>query len=386
MSASMREARRAAWRPRAVVPLLAMLGVVLAIAAAGACVFAPAAGANSELTVSPLIIDDLAAEPGDTLRETVTVSATGDEPITVEFQHADFGFSEDSYQVDIISDAAPDTTDFSTRGWFSVARDRYTIKAGGSLAIPVTIEVPENSTPGVHLGAAFFRTVVDSKRGGSQVLTSAQAGPLLFITIKGGSRPKPKLARFRVPGIVKEGPIRAKLEVENRGDTFFTYEGTVELRRNGKHWKAKIPLKYVVPGQPRDVRDEDGDALVFGKRGLPFGRYTVETRLKVEPTGTRIIAERTVWVVPGWMRGVGVVLIGLLVAAMGWIGWWVSDRIQLRRAIAAGLLNDVHHTGEDDDDHHADDGDTTSAPEVDIERHLGSDADAHAVDLDDQDH
>jgi hypothetical protein len=301
------------------------------LALASLVVLPATASAAAKLRVSPTIIE-LQGKAGDTLTEQVTVTAE-DDALTVELVHADFGFDDTSYQVALFRDDAPDTTSFSTRGWFSLPRKQYVIRAGKSMDLPLRIAIPRNTPGGTYLGAALIRVVPPgTKAGASQVQAVPETGPLLFISVKGGTPPRPQLKRFDVPSRLTHGPIQPKLTIENRGDEFFTYEGTVKLSGPGKDRTVQIPKKYVVPGEPRDVMPETAKSgqvrpIVLGDRHLGFGRYTVTTRLRIEPTGTTIVAHRTVWIVPTWMRLVAVALLVLLAACIALlVRWWMDRR------------------------------------------------------------
>lgn len=351
---------------------LALLGVTWS--------FPNAAVAASELTVSPTIVR-LDARAGETLDQTIAVSATGDEGITVEFEHVDFGFDDASYQTRVIRDDAPETTSFSTRGWFSVPKDRYVVKAGSTVKIPLTIEVPENTPGGVHLGGGFVRVVPTAVASG-QVQTVAETGPLYFINVAGGDPPRPKITKFELDGLMTEGPIEPLLVVSNSGDDFFTFEGEVTLSGAAKD-TVLIKRQYVVPEQPRRVRGPAtktgaGDRLLLGERDLGYGRYEVRAKLRVDPTGTTLTSTRTVWIVPIWARVLAAVLLVVFIAVVALLARWLwarSRRVAMppdpllddhdevsdepRRGFAGARDPDVHDLEDDldDDDDDLDDDD-----------------------------
>jgi hypothetical protein len=306
---------------------LARSCVAALVTAATLLVSAPApASADARLTVSPLIID-LRMEPGESTTRTVSVTASGDEPIDVAFQHADFGFNDSRYQVTLIEDTAERTTHFSTRDWFSTPKPRYHVKAGTTMDIPVTIAVPTNATPGTHLGAAFFRTVgTDDDKGATRILTSARAGPLIFIGLQGGSKPKARLTAFHVPSLLAAGPVRVKVRATNEGSTHYTMEGTVRLKGAPKAKAITIPKRYVLPQQPRSLLSQDNGPLVLGDKHLGMGRYEVQIDLSVEPGQQSLTGTRTVWIVPWWIRIVAAIAAAMVIAGLIWGVLWVRDR------------------------------------------------------------
>ncbi|MCW2920917.1 MAG: hypothetical protein JWL76_791 [Thermoleophilia bacterium] len=307
---------------------------------------APAAYADAELTVSPLIME-VEATAGKSVTETITATASGSDSIALELVHADFGFGGPDYQVQLIRDNADETTAFSTRGWFSLPRKRYVIRAGESVDLPLTIDVPENTPGGTYLGAALLRVVPpDASGGGSQVQAVPETGPLLFIAVEGGDPPEAAMKRFDVPGLLAKGPLRPKLVIENIGDEFFSFEGTIELSGPGKDRTIEVDRQFVVPGEPRTIRTsanekgKDG-APKLGTSKLEMGRYEVTTRLRIEPLGTTLVATRTVWVIPVWARVVGAALVLLFLVCVWFLARWLSHRRELGRLVREELAADA---------------------------------------------
>jgi hypothetical protein len=307
---------------------------------------APSAHADAELTVSPLIMQ-VDATAGEAVTETITATASGTDPIAIELVHADFGFSGADYQVQLIRDNAPETTAFSTRDWFSLPKPRYLIPAGQSVDLPLTIDVPKNTPGGTYLGAALLRVIPPkADGGGSQVQAVPETGPLVFIAVEGGDPPEAAMKRFDLPRMVQHGPLRPKLVIENIGDEFFSFEGTIRLTGPGKDRTIEVDRQFVVPGEPRTIQTSANDkgakgALTLGPGSLGMGRYEVTTRLRIEPVGTTLVATRTVWVIPTWARIAGVCLVLLFLVCVWFLARWVSHRRVLNRLIREELEADA---------------------------------------------
>jgi hypothetical protein len=350
---------------RVVVPLCALVCAV-----AGA--IAPAdAMAKAELSVSPTIVE-LEADAGETLTQQISVKAGDDEGIVVELVHADFGFDDSSYQVTLIRDDASDTTAFSTRDWFTLPKRQYRIAKGRTVQLPLTIAVPPNTPAGTYLGAALIRVVpADAAPGASQVQAVPETGPLLFISVAGGDPPKAAVKRFDVPGWVKHGPIAPKIVVENTGDEFFTYEGTLTLKGPGKDTKVDVTRQFVVPGQPRRLAtsaDEKGRSghPTLGRKKLGFGKYVIEARLRIEPTGKTLVTRRTVWVIPTWVWTLGIIAALVFAICAALVIRWILERRRLAPFLAqaaAEVEREQRSTARDDS---ADaDGDEDGFDEID---------------------
>ncbi|MCW2956476.1 MAG: hypothetical protein JWO69_1345 [Thermoleophilia bacterium] len=322
--------------------------------------------AASTLGFSPTRLD-VRAEAGETLTRDVFVTAQGDEPLTVDFSHADFGFTNEAYGLTLIEDDAPETTAFSTRGWFSVPKERYRVPAGETLTVPVTIEVPDNTPGGTYLGAAFFATAVES----GQLRQSARTGALVFISVAGGEPPKPKVESFDTPRLVTGGPIKPDIVIGNDGDEWFAYEGTIQLDGDDEG-AVKVARQVVVPGQPRKVRIDPNvpgakGAPSVGGRDLSFGRHELVSRLRIEPTGDTLVTRRTVWVVPVWARIVGAVLWLAAIAGIGLLTRWLLRRRRATPAVEEVVVDEHEQYDDIDDEEFEDVEDIEEFDDIDLD-------------------
>jgi hypothetical protein len=145
--------------------------------------------------------------------------------------------------------------------------------------------------------------------------------------------------------------------VTNDGDEYFALEGTLKLSEAGKRGTFDVRRQYVVPGEPRELSDDDsgsGEAKrpSLGSSKLGVGRHEITARLRIDPTGKTLVATRTVWVIPTWLRVL--VALGAVLLVIGVV--LLVRRIMDRRA-ADPTLNSVdparpevgHETGLDDE-------------------------------------
>lgn len=312
--------------------------------------------------ISPVTMER-EVDAGDTFTEQLTVTAP-DKALEVQVLHQDFGFEDSTYQVQLIP---PDeeTTAFSTRGWFELPERTFTIPRGESRDITVEVTVPENTPGGTYLGTLLVSEVPDDRDAeGTQVRTIAQVGSLLFYSVNGGAPPKAELPRFDVPRFLTKGPVRPRITIENVGDEFFAFEGSLTLKGRGKDDRIKLPRKFVVPGEPRVVQafNEEGtkgNAPVLGSKRLGIGRYVVEARLRIEPTGSTLVDRRTVWIVPVWAWIVVALLSLVLAACVALLVRWALERRRIAPYLEAELARDLDVPDGDpsDDDVEEDDPD-----------------------------
>lgn len=301
--------------------------------------------APTGLTISPLIFD-LSLRPGQSATREVTVVAAGLDALDIVFEHSDLGFRGDTYEQQFIPDDVEDTTEFSTRDWFSVPRPQFHLKRGGSLIVPLRITAPKNATPGTHLGVAFFRTLPQAGFDpATSVQTSARVGALVFVNVIGGTTPAPRIRNFSSDRLLQDGPINIRLKIGNAGRRFFRMSGDITV--SGPSGTDTIPLgsHYIVPGLDREIRDGERP-LRLDRRHLSAGRYTLRLAVKIDPGGKKLTATIHIWIVPVWLR---LLLAALLVGTVAGVAW-VAHRV--RQMVPAGdvAVADDGNAGDDTDD------------------------------------
>ena len=311
------------------------LWLAAAFAIAIAAGMPAAAAAAPQLTVAPLIIEQVVSVDEPVLVP-VSVSNSGDTPFTVVFEHADFGFGEDGPV--LIEDSAPETVPFGTRGWFSVATPRFELEPGERRSVDVRVLAPVGTGPGTYLGAMLFRTLPDQGSGsGAEVRTSARAGPLAFIEVEGGVPARPVLRSLDAPRLVTASPVPVELVVGNDGDGFYTFTATITATGRGLRRELEVPTSYVI----REVDRSNSFRVERDGGGLPIGRIRIRT--EVDPGAGRdlIVATATTWYLPQWLL---LLMAFAATGTLGTIGWWLWH---LRDAKGAGPFVE----GEQDHDH-----------------------------------
>lgn len=340
---------------------VAATALVLAALPATAPAATPGTPAGAQLTISPTLIE-LRMRPGESARRELTVSASGSQGIQLTYEHADFGFDRETYAPTFIEDEAEQTTSFSTRGWFEVSHTRLALRAGASRKVTLTVNVPENATPGTHLGAAFFQTVAPKARpGATQVRTSIRTGPLVLIAVEGGTRPRPKLRRFDAPRLRPRGPVRpVRVTVDNEGTSYFRAQTTLTLDGPllDEPVRSRSKPLVVIPDQPRDLVGGDASKAALGSRtSLPPGRYTLELRVRVEPGSTVLVKRRSIWIIPPWLWGLAAFGLAML-GAGAFLGFrhlrhrWAARHDALPVEDAAHEDLDGEAVDDDELDHH----------------------------------
>lgn len=269
------------------------------------------------IQVAPLIID-VSLKPGQAVVKEITLHGIGGD-VSASFQHADFSFRKGTYERIFTEDSSKKIGKFTTRGWFSTPKPKYSIAEGRAVVVPVTIHAPADADPGTHLGAAFFRTVASTKTSGAtKIVTSARTGPLVFVHVTGGGGGKPKLDEFGASRLITKGPIKPTLSLDNTGSAHYSVKGTIKLSGRGISKTIKVPKKFIMPGLPRTMKNQNESAFKFPQKKLPIGIYSLKLNLKVMPGGKTITASQHIFVLPWWLRFVVIIP---AIAAVGY-GLW----------------------------------------------------------------
>ena len=307
---------------------------------------------SPQITISPTVIDvDL--KPGEKHTFDIQVAA-GNSPVGMVFEHVDLGYTPDTYEQQFIPDDASKTTEFSTRGWMTPSTRTFSLKRNGKRTVELRIAAPTNATPGTHLGAALFRTVSPvGQSTGPSVSAAVRTGPIVIVRIVGGSDPKPRLAKFSSPKLIAKGPGTTRVSMDNTGASHFYVEGTVTLKGRGQVAVANIPRRMILPGLARDLAAESGTAIKLGSKKLPIGRYTLQLRLKTDPGALVITHERTIWIIPVWLRIVVLIAgLGALLALLLLVRRIYHARLE---RIGMQLVEHDHSDEKHEDEHDEDD-------------------------------
>lgn len=169
--------------------LTALLAAVLLLGPAGT-----AAGAdNGQWSVLPAAnavgqrpYFYLAAAPGRSAADTVTVTNRSDRPRTFRLYAADaYNTARDGG----FALRGPDEPRLATAAWVTLDRERVTVPAGGSVSVAFTLAVPERAEPGDHPGAIVAledRPAATTARGiGVQQAVAAR----LYLRVTGPTAP-----------------------------------------------------------------------------------------------------------------------------------------------------------------------------------------------------
>ncbi|MDG4820507.1 DUF916 domain-containing protein [Asanoa sp. WMMD1127] len=273
-------------------------------------------------------------DPGATLTDYAAISNYSAAPITLDLYASD-AFTTEQGGFDLLP-AAREPTDVGSWVSFDSRFARLTIPSKSRMDVPFRLSVPKNATPGDHAGgivAAVASTAVSAD--GGQVKVDRRVGARMYLRVTGEVRPAVDIERVAVSytGTVNPmggGVVTATYRIRNTGNVRLTGRPTTTVAGPfgvGRRVARTDPVPEILPG---------GEVLTTVRANgiLPLGRLTVHFDLlptTVGPPGAAppaVTNTASLWA-PPWPQ----IAVSLLVAGLGWLGWW--RRRASRRALAA---------------------------------------------------
>jgi hypothetical protein len=199
--------------------------------------------------------------PGGTVEDGVVVANHGSTPLVLAVDGAD-GFTTEAGNIKLL---AKDAQSSGVRSWVHLSRNSVTVQPGKSVEVPFTVTVPDDATPGDHLGGIV--TSLSSADGANVDRLSIQ----LRLRVGGALAPKLSIEGLNVDCSGSTNPFA-------KGDATLTYtihntgNATVAARQAasisgpfgrfrvsggkiddspellpGDRWKVSVPIRGVAP-------------------------------------------------------------------------------------------------------------------------------------------
>ncbi|MFN2640823.1 MAG: hypothetical protein ABR548_02860 [Actinomycetota bacterium] len=210
--------------------------VVAALALGSVLPAAPARAAKPGLTVTPAV-SELTIGPGETITESVIVANKTAAGAKVEAAVGDIvPGANGAFEIRPAS-----TTENSAAAWVSTTQSSVDLGAGESALLTLSIKAPVGEPAGGHYAGVLF-----SIEGGPNALHA------MLIEVSGvGILRQAKLLGISMPKLEMNGHVPFRIEVQNTGNTFASFGGTISihdrLRRNDV--SIAIPRFYALPGR-----------------------------------------------------------------------------------------------------------------------------------------
>ncbi|WP_214111226.1 WxL protein peptidoglycan domain-containing protein [Acrocarpospora catenulata] len=256
------------------------------------------------------------ATPGQTITDYVGVTNLGSGPLTVNVYGTDAFTTQDGSFALLTADRPP--TDVGT--WIALGATGHTIEPGRRADVPFVITVPEDATPGDHVGGVVGSVAGQAISGdGQQIKVDRRVAARVYLRVQGPVRPMLSLESLTLDydnplNPFGGGAATITYTVRNTGNVRITADADVTLTG---------PLAWRLGGSGQTLPELlPGSTITRTERyagAFPAGRLTAEVTLDANPAsgdtaGLDSVARATaVWAMPWPLFAVAVLLVGLTV-------------------------------------------------------------------------
>lgn len=314
------------------------VSIVLTFATSGTAL---AQGAG--LRVQPALVEqnlDLGAVHHDTLRATNLSSETQTYFVVVRNVRSitDTGapiFAEEG-----------ESTGFEVAEWIDIDTSPIELAPNQSIEIPFSIRVPNNATPGAHLGGIYVSTQTDRPEQ-TGVGIGYQVGPIVNIRVAGDVIEEARIRSFSPSSFVYGSlPITLSTKVDNLGNVTVSPRGPVDIMDFAGKKVATLTMNEVGSAiLPEGTRTYE---IVWDEPGFYIGRFEAIMSLVYGTSAKQTITRSTsFWVLPpklvlGVLGAIVVLILGIFIWTRILIGRQGGaarrGRRPLRRKKSAGPL------------------------------------------------
>lgn len=215
-----------------------------------------------------------AVNPGGTLDDAMVVKNRGTKPLRLAVYASD-GYTTEAGQLDLLT---RDRKSTGVGAWLRPAKDTLEIQPGKSVTVPFTVTVPENATPGDHVGGLL--TSLEQPDTAAGINVDRRLGIRVALRVGGELRPALTVENTHVAydgtaAPAGKGTATVTYTVRNTGNVQLAARQEVELRGPFGIARTKGP------------RTEDTPAL------LPGERWKVTVKVKDVPPTVRLTAKAT---------------------------------------------------------------------------------------------
>ena len=231
----------------------------------------------SALTISPARIE-VSGDAGTTITKDITLyndSKNGTETYYVSYSNFEAQGETGSPKF------VEPKNDLGT--WMTTPGESFTVEAGGSKIIPLTITIPKDAYAGGHFSVVFFGNNPNAKDGG-QVSVGAKTGTLVLLTVNGDVLEAGGLADFKTKDskiFYNSLPISFQYRFKNDGNDRVKPEGDITI-----HNMVYFPTAHI------DANAVSGNILPHSTRLFDIDWTKSDSKVKVSNTAISSFFER----------------------------------------------------------------------------------------------
>lgn len=279
------------------------------------------------IALSPPIIEDRVS-PGAVLSFTLKLRNEGDGTEVLYPKLYDVSGISNGGQPQFARQG--DSTPHMLSGWITFEQDAVTLPAQGVATLTFTVRVPQDASPGAHIGSVALSREAPSERQGSGV--GYEVRSIVSLRVAGEIVEKTKIKDFFTDQIFfSSAKVKFTTTILNEGNVFARPKGFIDIKNMFGTKVETLPVNdggaSVFPNSERAyTADWQSDAFQMGK-------YTAEMTLTVEGEKgfDSLLSTVEFWVVPTHivLPALGGLLTFLVIF---WIILRLYVRAQIKRA------------------------------------------------------
>lgn len=254
----------------------------------------------------------LDVQPGQVLRDSVTLSNPLDQPLSFQIYAAD-AYNTAKGGAFTIRDPEEPKEDLAN--WVTLGTDAYTVPPRQEVVIPFEIRVPENAEPGDHVGGIAAKNVNPEStvnQGGVQVDIKRVVGTRVYARVAGPLVPALRVDDVNVDANASFLPTgggdgEVTYTVTNAGNVRLSPTATVKIKGpfgQDLYESTGTELQELLPGSSQTVTEPFDEVPLAGP---------VYADVRAEAPDVVASAKATTWIIPWFALAVVAVLMLLLI-------------------------------------------------------------------------
>ncbi|MFT7506895.1 MAG: hypothetical protein ACI92I_000031 [Acidimicrobiales bacterium] len=288
--------------------------------------------AGLSLSVSPTLFE-MSAVPLQAWNSSVKVINNNPQDITVYANVVNFAPQGETGQGKFLPVFEDFTEGKTLAEWITVSEEPYVIPRESSVAVPLTINVPEDASPGGHYAAIMIGTRPLNSDNPFQVKTAQIVTSLFFVRVAGDIIEKGNVRTFRTEKTFFDVPeVDFEVRFENKGNVHLQPQGEIVITNMWGKERGIVPINHQT--HFGNVLPESIRQFNFTWKGeqsfTDIGRYTAVLTLAYGQDVRNFVTQPTYfWVIP--VKAVLMVL-GSLAAIIFLLTW--SIRTYVRKMLS----------------------------------------------------
>ena len=294
--------------------------------------------------IKPALIED-GVNPGDQKDYIIQVTNLSQSKQTYYLSTKDIA-SVDSGGVPVYADPNAPKTGYELSSWVTLNKNQITLEPNQEVPVNVSINIPNNATPGSHFGAVFI-SMIPPKLRSNGAAVGYEVANIISLRVAGDAVDKAQIQQFTTGNyIYGKTNVDFDARVANQGNVLVRPVGPLEVFNMFGKRVSLLTMNQskagIFPGKNRDFK------LTWEDPSPGFGRYQAIVSLVYGDQGKKSTISSTVtfWILPMniILPAVGVLLV-LLLATYIFVRFYIRRRLHGYAGGARRVVNNRRRGG-----------------------------------------